>query len=56
MGLRSRLHSNVPLDTSVPATDIIDYVAADQNGLTPTSTRTVFIEAPSAELPPLPPD
>ena len=35
-----------------PATDTIDYVATDQNGLTSTSTRTVLIE-PSGELPPL---
>jgi len=32
------------LDTSQVATDIIDYVATDQDGLTATSTRTVIIE------------
>ena len=35
------------IDTSAAATDTIDYVATDQIGLTSTSTRTVFIEAPS---------
>jgi Chaperone of endosialidase/Domain of unknown function (DUF5011) len=35
----------VQLDTSQVATDTIDYVATDQNGLTSTSTRTVIIEA-----------
>ena len=30
------------------ATDTIDYVAADQNGLSATSTRTVIIEAPQS--------
>jgi hypothetical protein len=37
----------VQIDTSVVATDTIDYVATDQKGLTATSTRTVIIEAPS---------
>jgi hypothetical protein len=31
----------------VAATDTIDYVVTDQNGLTSTSTRTVIVEAPS---------
>jgi hypothetical protein len=35
----------VQLDTSAPATDTIDYVVTDQNGVTSTSTRTVIIEA-----------
>jgi hypothetical protein len=39
--------SPVQIDTSEAATDTIDYVATDQNGLTSTSTRTVIIEAPS---------
>jgi hypothetical protein len=39
--------SPVQIDTSAAATDTIDYVATDQNGLTATSTRTVIIEAPS---------
>ena len=39
--------SPVQIDTSQAATDTIDYVATDQNGLTSTSTRTVIIEAPS---------
>ena len=39
--------SPVQIDTSTAATDTIDYVATDQNGLTATSTRTVIIEAPA---------
>jgi hypothetical protein len=39
--------SPVQLDTSTAATDTIDYVVTDQNGLTSTSTRTVIVEAPS---------
>jgi len=39
--------SPVEIDTSAAATDTIDYVATDQNGLTSTSTRAVIIEAPS---------
>jgi hypothetical protein len=39
--------SPVQIDTSAIATDTIDYVATDQNGLTSTSTRTVIIEAPA---------
>jgi Chaperone of endosialidase/Domain of unknown function (DUF5011) len=39
--------SPVEIDTSATATDTIDYVATDQNGLTSTSTRTVIIEAPA---------
>ena len=34
----------ITLDTSEPATDTIDYVATDGDGLTATSTRTVIIE------------
>jgi lysophospholipase L1-like esterase len=37
--------SNIQLDTSAVATDTIDYVVTDANGLTSTSTRTVIIEA-----------
>jgi hypothetical protein len=40
--------SPVQIDTSTVATDTIDYVATDQNGLTSTSTRTVVIEAGAA--------
>ena len=40
--------SSVQIDTSAAATDTIDYVATDQNGLTATSTRTVFIEPAAA--------
>jgi hypothetical protein len=39
--------SPVQIDTSSAATDTIDYVATDQNGLTSTTTRTVIIQAPS---------
>jgi hypothetical protein len=41
------LVSNIAIDTSQAATDTIDYVATDNDGLTATSTRTVLIEAPS---------
>jgi hypothetical protein len=34
-----------------PATDTIDYVATDTNGLTSTTTRTVIVEATPAETP-----
>jgi hypothetical protein len=37
--------SNIQIDTSAVATDTIDYVATDQNGLTSTSSRTVIVEA-----------
>jgi hypothetical protein len=33
------------LDTTQAATDTIDYVVTDQNGLTSTSTRTIIIPA-----------
>lgn len=36
--------SPVQIDTTEAATDTIDYVATDQNGLTSTSTRTIIIE------------
>jgi hypothetical protein len=39
--------SPVQIDTSTAATDTIDYVATDQNGVAATSTRTVFIEVPA---------
>jgi hypothetical protein len=45
--LNGALTSNIVIDTSQAATDTIDYVATDQNGLAATSTRTVVIEAPS---------
>lgn len=35
---------SITIDTSEMATDIIDYVAVNDNGLTSTSTRTVLIE------------
>ena len=37
--------SSIQLATSAAATDTIDYVVTDQNGLTSTSTRTVIIQA-----------
>ena len=40
--------SPVQIDTSQAATDTIDYVATDQNGLTSTSTRTVIVEPAQA--------
>jgi hypothetical protein len=45
--LNGALVSSIDIDTSLAATDTIDYVATDQNGLTSTSTRTVIVEAPS---------
>jgi hypothetical protein len=45
--LNGELVSNIVVDTSLPATDTIDYVVTDQNGLTATSTRTILIEAPA---------
>jgi hypothetical protein len=43
--LNGTLVSNIVLDTTQPATDTIQYVATDQNGLTSTSPRTVIIQA-----------
>jgi hypothetical protein len=43
--LNSTLVSNILLDTTQAATDTIDCVATDNNGLTATSTRTVIINA-----------
>jgi len=40
--------SPIAIDTSTAATDTIDYVVTDQQGLTSTSTRTVLIEDVSA--------
>ncbi len=37
--------SPITIDTSAAATDTIDYVVTDQNGLTSTSTRTVIIQS-----------
>jgi hypothetical protein len=39
----------VLVDTSQAATDTIDYVVSDQNGLTSTSTRTVLVQAPTGQ-------
>jgi hypothetical protein len=44
--LNGALVSNIVLDTSTTTTDTIDYVPTDTNGLTSTTTRTIFIEAP----------
>ncbi len=43
--LDGALVNSIALDTSAAATDTIDYVATDQNGLTSTSTRTVIMQA-----------
>ena len=45
--------SNIQLDTSAAATDTINYVATDGQGLTSTSTRTVIVE-PATDMPPSP--
>jgi len=45
--LNGTLVSTINIDTSQVATDTIDYLATDTDGLTATSTRTVLIEAPS---------
>ena len=44
--LNGALVSNIVLDTTAAATDTIDYVVSDSQGLTSTSTRTVIVEAP----------
>ncbi|MGO9594344.1 MAG: hypothetical protein ACLPZ0_11690 [Steroidobacteraceae bacterium] len=43
--LNGMLVSNIVIDTSEVATDTIDCVATDENGLTAISARTVIIEA-----------
>jgi hypothetical protein len=43
--LNGALVSNIVIDTSEVATDTIDYVATDNNGLFATSMRTVIINA-----------
>jgi hypothetical protein len=51
--LNGALVSNIVIDTTQIATDTIDYVAADQNGLTATTTRTVLIlPAPTTVIAP----
>jgi hypothetical protein len=42
--LNGTLVSDIVIDTSATATDTVDYVATDQNGLTATSTRQVVIQ------------
>jgi uncharacterized protein YbcV (DUF1398 family) len=49
--LNGTLVSNIAIDTSQVATDTIDYVATDTDGLTATSTRTVIIEASPSIVP-----
>jgi hypothetical protein len=49
LGIRSTLVSNIVIDTSVVATDTIDYVASNNADLTSTSTRTVTIQ--TADVP-----
>ena len=48
--LNGTLVSNIVVDTSQVATDTIDYVAADTDGLTATSTRTVLIEPAASSV------
>jgi hypothetical protein len=43
--------SPMQIDTSTTATDTIDYVVTDSQGLTSTSTRTVLIEASPSIVP-----
>jgi hypothetical protein len=43
--------SPVQIDTSAAATDTVDYVVTDQNGITSTSTRTVIIEGSPSIIP-----
>ncbi len=43
--LNGTLVSNIVIDTSQVATDTINYVATDTDGLTATSTRTILIDA-----------
>jgi hypothetical protein len=45
--LNGALTSSIVIDTSSVATDTIDYVVTDQNGLSATSTRTVIVTAPA---------
>ena len=42
--LNGALVSNIVLDTSAVATDTIDYIVTDGQGLTSTSTRAVIVE------------
>jgi hypothetical protein len=49
--LKGTLVPNIIIDTSAAATDTVDYVVTDQNGLTSTSTRTVIIEATPSIVP-----
>jgi len=49
--LNGQLVSQIAIDTTQPATDTIDYVATDGQGLTATSTRTVSIQAASSTSP-----
>jgi hypothetical protein len=45
------LVSEIVIDTSAVATDTIDYVVTDNQGLISTSTRMVIVQAPPASLP-----
>jgi hypothetical protein len=51
--LNGALVSSIVLDASTTTTDTIDYVATDGTGLTATSTRTVYVDAPAAPNPTL---
>ena len=49
--LNGTLVSTIDIDTSEAATDTVQYVATDTDGLTATSTRTVLIEASPSIVP-----
>jgi hypothetical protein len=49
--LNGVLASNIVLDTNAVATDTIDYVVTDAQGLTSTSTRTVVVQAAASSSP-----
>ena len=52
LGIRTYLNgapvNTIQIDTTQVATDTIDYVVNDGNGLTATSTRTVIVRAPDS--------
>ena len=58
LGIKTYLNGTpvfaIILDTSVEATDMIDYVATDQAGNTATSTRAVFVDSAAPPPPPAP--
>jgi hypothetical protein len=50
--LNGTLISPIQIDTTQAATDTIDYVVTDSQGLTSTSTRTIIVQVPASALPP----